>query len=445
MKQEVPRSPFATRLSGSAKETELRLRNIFQWKKKRPPVILLLAAILLAAGCGSLVHFNHAADPEPAQSQISMDGQEGQETGPALTMECLSEIGKTFDLIREENPDIDYQSIVIPNASGQCLGQAQGQFLYYFFGVQDFPSLSDVGAEYGDQLRCAGIVSTIGEVYPEAAEELPLEQFFADQNISDYTYYLDDGPGQGWIEFSQNGYLVWVNTNDSGASSDDSAKAATMKRSYTVIIIDAEILYDNYSIQDKYRNDYLESLDQAWLEIVKPQHEEMERLRNFALNPDIDTSQPRWFSRAELEAVGYQLSEGLDGVTGYEMKNAPSSMEELLNQAYNQFEPELAEQICNCARWGDSLCFFAEGKMWHRDRFGTVWFQYDWDTFSVVSSGEDFVIYTLRGYSNANNIGSTPDRKTWMFTLQLDDIGGGVKLWRYADSGTEVASEPAAQ
>ena len=50
-----PRSPFATHLSGSARETELRIRNIFQWKRLRPPVWLmaLVGAIILL--CGSLV------------------------------------------------------------------------------------------------------------------------------------------------------------------------------------------------------------------------------------------------------------------------------------------------------------------------------------------------------------------------------------------------------
>ena len=32
----IPRSPFSTPLSGSARETEDRIRNIFQYKKKRP-------------------------------------------------------------------------------------------------------------------------------------------------------------------------------------------------------------------------------------------------------------------------------------------------------------------------------------------------------------------------------------------------------------------------
>ena len=48
----VPRSPFSTRLSGSAKETELRIRNIFQWKKKLPPVWLMILMAVVCLSCG---------------------------------------------------------------------------------------------------------------------------------------------------------------------------------------------------------------------------------------------------------------------------------------------------------------------------------------------------------------------------------------------------------
>lgn len=51
----VPRSPFSTPLSGSAREMEDRIRNIFQYKKKRPPILLLALACALALLCGGLV------------------------------------------------------------------------------------------------------------------------------------------------------------------------------------------------------------------------------------------------------------------------------------------------------------------------------------------------------------------------------------------------------
>ena len=58
MQSKMPRTPFATKLSNSAKETELRLRSIFQWKKKRPPVIILIAAILIVVFCGTMIGFS---------------------------------------------------------------------------------------------------------------------------------------------------------------------------------------------------------------------------------------------------------------------------------------------------------------------------------------------------------------------------------------------------
>ncbi len=38
MNEKIPRTPFSTPLSGSAKETEIRIRNIMSGPKKRPPV-----------------------------------------------------------------------------------------------------------------------------------------------------------------------------------------------------------------------------------------------------------------------------------------------------------------------------------------------------------------------------------------------------------------------
>lgn len=50
-----PNTPFTTRLSGSAEETELRIRNISHWKRERPPVWLFASIVTLMIGCVSLV------------------------------------------------------------------------------------------------------------------------------------------------------------------------------------------------------------------------------------------------------------------------------------------------------------------------------------------------------------------------------------------------------
>ena len=51
----IPHTRFSTRLSGSARETEGRLRGLLRGGKKRPPAALLVLLALLIALCGSLV------------------------------------------------------------------------------------------------------------------------------------------------------------------------------------------------------------------------------------------------------------------------------------------------------------------------------------------------------------------------------------------------------
>lgn len=61
-----PKTPFATRLSGDAKETELRIRSIFQWKKQRLPVWLFCSVVIVVFGCIVLVSCRTGL---PAQSE----------------------------------------------------------------------------------------------------------------------------------------------------------------------------------------------------------------------------------------------------------------------------------------------------------------------------------------------------------------------------------------
>ena len=57
-----PPTPFSTPLSGSAKETQTRIRNIFQFQKKRPSVLVLTLAAALVLSCGGLVSCQSAGE-----------------------------------------------------------------------------------------------------------------------------------------------------------------------------------------------------------------------------------------------------------------------------------------------------------------------------------------------------------------------------------------------
>ena len=61
MNNKIPRTPFSTPLSGSARETELRLKNIFSGPKKRPPVLFLALMFSVCLLCGNLVSCQVAA------------------------------------------------------------------------------------------------------------------------------------------------------------------------------------------------------------------------------------------------------------------------------------------------------------------------------------------------------------------------------------------------
>lgn len=77
-----PRTPFSTPLSGSAREAEERIRNIFQYQKKRPPALLLALSCALALTCGGLVSCQSAAG-----GSASDTGEDTPPiTGPGIAM-----------------------------------------------------------------------------------------------------------------------------------------------------------------------------------------------------------------------------------------------------------------------------------------------------------------------------------------------------------------------
>ena len=88
MNNTPPRSPFATRLSGSARETELRIRNIFQWKKQRPPLWAMVLSALVILSCGSLVSCQvREAEEEPPAPAVEEPPAPNVEETPAPIVE----------------------------------------------------------------------------------------------------------------------------------------------------------------------------------------------------------------------------------------------------------------------------------------------------------------------------------------------------------------------
>ena len=85
MNNKMPRTPFSLPLSGSARETEIRLRNIFSGPKKRPPLPFLILMFAIAIFCGNLV----SCQQRPAEPTLIMAEQYYDSYGNYLELPAL--------------------------------------------------------------------------------------------------------------------------------------------------------------------------------------------------------------------------------------------------------------------------------------------------------------------------------------------------------------------
>ena len=127
MNQSVPRTPLSTHLSRSARETEIRIRNIMSGPKKRPPIPLMALLALLILLCGNLVAFR----PWPAAPTIVMETQYYDTNSnyieiPALALpageknEAVDAINAALNDLREEYADLASRTGV-DALDNQCL------------------------------------------------------------------------------------------------------------------------------------------------------------------------------------------------------------------------------------------------------------------------------------------------------------------------------------
>lgn len=154
LSQTPPRSPFATHLSGSARETELRIRNIFQWKKKRPPLwlMVLVGAVILL--CGSLV----SCQSQTQTVSLSMDTQYYDARENYIEIPVLTGSGEGVTAINEALTQLkaDYQ--LVPDGSDQTPGE--NQCLLYPSETERYLSLVFFRTEYRTDL-VTGHVTTL--------------------------------------------------------------------------------------------------------------------------------------------------------------------------------------------------------------------------------------------------------------------------------------------
>lgn len=182
MKHTIPSTPFSTPLSGSARTTELRIKNIISGPKKRPPVLFLALVFSVCLLCGNLVSCNVAqaeTDPPDASQQEDLPQSEPlsqpEEPKPLLASELTFDINQNGipEQVRLENEygrdevrfyengvliDLEYPGVCVYSYTGgpdhilrcQVYNDYPGSYFYDY-------SISDFSGEFEEVIQSNSI------------------------------------------------------------------------------------------------------------------------------------------------------------------------------------------------------------------------------------------------------------------------------------------------
>ena len=193
-------------------------------------------------------------------------------TLPSFNAAACAEIGKSLVILRQQNPGMTLNT-QMPGVYGnmaQLLGSAEnGTITYYFYQTSELPLIDNLAKSgYEEQLLCAGIYTTVGELFPQTTEDTAATDFFQSIEVEDYSYTYNVVIEPGVVEFTYNGYTILVDYRreiTAGAASSDVLPPQFIKNSYPAYLIDTGIEEKNYALCDMWRG------QQQFEELVPPE------------------------------------------------------------------------------------------------------------------------------------------------------------------------------
>ena len=227
-------------------------------------------SVAASMGLGNMSWVNPSFDAETGLVTTIQTKPNGEKMNRTFTIQELFELAKgsvQYPELFAREPKIgdpflrfagmEYQNVNIPDAWGLCMGDKQSSMSYYFFGTQGLPGLSEMPDKYKQQLRCAGIVSTVGEMIPEITGSMSLDEFLKLFGIWNYTYGYEDAPDQGWLNvLMDDRFTTWIHTDNPVAEVHDPA-AVVVDPDDVLLFIDGTIELENYMICEDYWNEIM--------------------------------------------------------------------------------------------------------------------------------------------------------------------------------------------
>ena len=140
MTRPCPYTPLSTPLSGSARQAEARIRNLFQGPKRRPPVWLMALTLLLIFSCGGLVTCRTAASPPPEEgAPVFSLTTPGEESVPFSDLLGFS--GTAIHTVREDLSDWYEYQIRLPDGTSFSLADTSGLMYHLDLDGDGHPDL----------------------------------------------------------------------------------------------------------------------------------------------------------------------------------------------------------------------------------------------------------------------------------------------------------------
>lgn len=240
-------------------------------------LIIILTATLVLLAVFIILYFssgkngndtNNIAENSTIQATLESPTQDLSATSSEISindLECLKNIGKTLSTLEVENPNmvINPKTPSLFNGIAQLLGDYNGDFAYYFYTSNGLPSLRDIEyGGYGKKMICAGVYTTIGDLFTNTKENTKAQDFFEAINIDDYTYTSNNILEPGLVQFEYKGYLIVIDY--SSEISNDTVTYGTkaqevkdippqyIRNSYSVFVIDKSV--NNTSVIEDWNN-----------------------------------------------------------------------------------------------------------------------------------------------------------------------------------------------
>ena len=168
------------------------------------------------------------------------------------TPEFFDDIGKTLSELKTEHPEGGFMVNMdgFPDYAAACFGEPGADYVYYFFGGHsgDFEKAMD---ELGDQLKCAGAITTANVLFPDMEEDMSFDDFFSLIGVDDYEYLGADTVAEGWIRFLYQDMEVMVSPTGDGPDGEwDVTGKEIVKYDAVVSVIDPEIESANSDLAD---------------------------------------------------------------------------------------------------------------------------------------------------------------------------------------------------